>query len=43
MYKRDVAVIILSFLGLLLCLQHEGSFSFRKAWCVKLAPVVPAV
>lgn len=34
MYKRDVAVVILSFLALFLCLQHEGSFSFRKAWCV---------
>lgn len=34
MYKRDVAVVILSFFALFLCLQHEGSFSFRKAWCV---------
>jgi hypothetical protein len=34
MYKRDVAVVILSFLALFLCLQHEGSFSFNKAWCV---------
>jgi hypothetical protein len=34
MYKRDVAVVILSFLALFLCLQHEGSFSFNKALCV---------
>jgi hypothetical protein len=32
MYKRDVAVVILSFFALFLCLQHEGNFSFRKAW-----------
>jgi hypothetical protein len=32
MYKRDVVVVVLSFLGLFLCLQHEGNFSFRKAW-----------
>eukprot|EP00879_Flechtneria_rotunda_P012428 GHRR01012978.1.p1 GENE.GHRR01012978.1~~GHRR01012978.1.p1 ORF type:complete len:348 (+),score=131.18 GHRR01012978.1:48-1091(+) len=32
MYKRDVAVVILSFVALLLCLQHEGNFSYRKAW-----------
>lgn len=32
MYKRDVAVVIVSFLALFLCLQHEGNFSFRKAW-----------
>lgn len=40
MYKRDVAVLILSFLALFLCLQHEGSFSFRKAWCVLSAATV---
>ncbi|WIA13628.1 hypothetical protein OEZ85_007192 [Tetradesmus obliquus] len=32
MYKRDVAVVILSFFALFLCLQNEGNFSFRKAW-----------
>eukprot|EP00775_Hariotina_reticulata_P004628 gene4628-4882_t len=32
MYKRDVSVVVLSFLALFLCLQHEGNFSFRKAW-----------
>jgi hypothetical protein len=36
MYKRDVSVVVLSFLALFLCLQHEGNFSFRKAWCARL-------
>lgn len=36
MYKRDVSVVVLSFLALFLCLQHEGNFSFRKAWCACL-------
>ncbi|MEW5319862.1 MAG: hypothetical protein WDW38_010982 [Sanguina aurantia] len=32
MYKRDVAIVLLSFVAILVSLQHEGSFSYRKAW-----------
>ncbi|KAF8060078.1 hypothetical protein HT031_005017 [Scenedesmus sp. PABB004] len=32
MYKRDVAVLLLSCFALFLCLQYEDNFSFRKAW-----------
>lgn len=32
MYKRDVAVVLLSVIAILVSLSHEGTFSFRKAW-----------
>jgi hypothetical protein len=32
MYKRDVAIVLLSVIALFLSLQDEGSFEFRKAW-----------
>lgn len=33
MRKRDAAIVVLSFFGLLLSLGNEGAISFRKAWC----------
>jgi hypothetical protein len=32
MRKRDAAIVVLSFFGLLLSLGNEGAISFRKAW-----------
>ncbi len=34
MYKRDLAVLLISCVAILVSLQKEGSFSYRKAWCV---------
>eukprot|EP00798_Chlamydomonas_sp_ICE-L_P012029 gene12029-15131_t len=32
MQKRDVAIVLLSCVAMLVSLQNEGTFSFRKAW-----------
>jgi hypothetical protein len=32
MYKRDLAVIVLSFFALFLVLQDQSVVSFHKAW-----------
>ncbi len=32
MYKRDVAIVLLSCVALLVSLQNEGTFTFEKAW-----------
>ena len=34
MYKRDIAIVLLSCFALFLSVQREGSISFRKAWWV---------
>ena len=35
MYKRDFAAVLLSCIAILVSLQNEGTFTFRKAWCVE--------
>jgi hypothetical protein len=32
MYKRDFAILLVSCIAILVSLQNEGTFSFRKAW-----------
>ena len=39
MYKRDVAVVLLACIAILVSIQHEGTFSYRKAWQVQLVSV----
>ena len=32
MYKRDFAILIVSAFAIYFTIQHEGAFTFRKAW-----------
>jgi hypothetical protein len=32
MYKRDFAVLLLSAFAIYFTIQHEGAFSYRRAW-----------